>query len=198
MSTVMTAQALARELGRSEKMLWSGVPRQGLLFRVGDAFLIPFSLLWTGFSVFWEHAAIANHAQPFFILWGVPFLLVGAYLIIGRFFLDMYQRARTYYAVTDERIIIVTGLVSREVKSLSLRTLAEITLREKADGIGTVTFGPVDPRYAMWAWSTPGWPGLSRRLTPSFELIPNVRSVYDTIREAQASAIGTGSKDFRI
>jgi hypothetical protein len=95
------------------------------------------------------------------------------------------QRTRTYYAVTGERIIIVSGIASREVKSLPLQTLSEMTLREKSDGSGTITFGPVDPRYAMWAGTA--WPGMGKRLPPSFELIPNVRSVYDTIRELQAS-----------
>jgi hypothetical protein len=119
------------------------------------------------------------------VLGGVPFLLFGVYFVVGRFFFDSYQRTRTYYAVTGERIIIVSGIASREVKSLPLQTLSEMTLREKSDGSGTITFGPVDPRYAMWAGTA--WPGMGKRLPASFELIPNVRSVYDTIRELQAS-----------
>lgn len=185
MSSIMVTQAFDRELGRSEKVLWSGIPRQGILLRPADALLIPFSLFWAAFSVFWEHGVLSSHAPLFMALWGVPFLLFGVYFVVGRFFLDSCQRARTYYAVTDERIIIVSGIVSREVKSLPLQTLSEMALREKSDGSGTITLGPVDPRYAMWAGAA--WPGMGKRLPPSFELIPNVRSVYDIIRESQAS-----------
>lgn len=186
MSSVVVAQALDRELSRSEKVLWTGIPRQGMVLRSEDAFFIPFSLLWGGFAVFWEHAVLSRHAPLLFVLWGVPFLLAAVYLVVGRFFLDRYQRTRTYYAVTDERIIIVSGLVNREVKSLPLQTLSEVTLRERSDGLGTITFGPVDPRYPMWAGAA-GWPGMRKRLPPSFELIPDIRSVYDMIREAQAA-----------
>lgn len=170
MSSVIVAQTLDRELGRSEKLLWSGIPRQGMLLRPADAFLIPFSLLWTGFAVFWEHGVLSSRAPPFMILWGMAFVLLGVYFVIGRFFLDSYQRTRTCYAVTDERIIIVSGVASREVKSLPLRTLAEMTLRERPDGSGSITFGPIDPRYAMLAGTQ--WPGMGRRTPPAFESIP--------------------------
>lgn len=59
-------------------------------------------------------------------LWGIPFALVGVYLIIGPFFADAYLRARARYAVTDQRALIVTNLWNRQVKSVSLRTLREI------------------------------------------------------------------------
>ena len=38
-------------------------------------------------------------------------------------------------------------------------------------------------------WAGTDWPGMGRRMPPSFDLIPNVRSVYDAIRESQATCI---------
>ena len=37
-------------LDTNEKLVWSGYPRKGLIFRTADIFLIPFSLLWCGFA----------------------------------------------------------------------------------------------------------------------------------------------------
>lgn len=177
---------LELQLAPDERLLWSGQPRQGLLLRTADAFLIPFSLLWGGFAIFWEASVIATDAPFFFKLWGIPFVLVGLYIIAGRFFVDAKQRSKTYYGVTNERVIIVSGLLSRKIKSLNLRTLTDVSLDEKSDGSGTITFGATNP-MSRWSGGM-SWPGWGQQFTPSFELIREAKKVYDIIRSAQRNA----------
>jgi len=177
---------LAPHLDGGESLLWSGRPRQGLVLRPSDAFVIPFSLMWGGFAVFWEASVLERDAPLFFVLWGIPFVLVGLYMIGGRFFADARLRGRTFYGLTSSRVIIVSGLFSRRVKSLSLRTLSDVTLSERADRSGTISFGPTTP-WSSWAGSMP-WPGTSQQQAPAFELIAEARSVYNKIREAQKAA----------
>lgn len=178
---------VGRELTPGERLLWTGSPRQGLLLRPSDAFMIPFSLLWGGFAIFWEASVLSLGGPIFFAIWGVPFVLVGLYMIVGRFYVDARVRAKTAYALTDRRAIVVSGLFSSTVRSVELRGVSELSVAERANGTGTITFGP-SVTGAAWFGGMP-WPGVSAKLPPAFELIADVRTVYQRVREAQAAAL---------
>lgn len=181
---------IAAELSPDEKLLWAGRPPLGLRVRAGDAFLIPFSLLWGGFAIFWEVGVIATGAPWFFAIWGVPFVLIGLYMIVGRFFFDARSRESTLYAVTSERIIIISGVFRREVKSLSVETLTDLSLTEGRNGSGIIEFGAKPFWYTLFGYSLfahSSWPGASVG-SPYFELAENARQVYETIRTAQRAA----------
>src|SRR5207248_6281465 len=67
---------IARALDSGESLIWSGTPRQGILLRPSDAYMIPFSLLWGGFAIFWE-ASVLRLSGPnagFMSIWGIPHL----------------------------------------------------------------------------------------------------------------------------
>lgn len=177
---------IRRELGASEQSLWIGRPRQGFVLRATDALLIPFSVLWGGFAIFWEVEVLANGAPLFFAIWGIPFVLVGLYIIFGRFWVDARQRARTVYAVTSERVLIISGLFARRIKSLSIDTLSDVLLTERGDGSGTITFGSQPPWY--WMYGGAGWPGFGHQCVPALELVADARAVYETIRGSQRAA----------
>jgi hypothetical protein len=158
----------------------------GVFLRAADAFLIPFSLAWGGFAIFWEAMAIVAGAPFFFALWGIPFVLIGLYLIFGRFLVDARQRAKTYYGVTNERVIIVAGLFRRSIKSLNIDTLTDVSLTEKRDGTGTITLGPIPPWHGWMSGAS--WPGAGQYAAPALEHVDNARQVYDVIRTAQRDA----------
>lgn len=118
-----------------------------------------------------------------FPLFGVPFVLVGLYLIFGRFIVDARARDRTLYGVTNERILILSGLFSQQLKSLQIRTLPEISLTQRADKTGTITFGSSPFMNGFFPGGS--WPGAARFAVPSFESIDRVKDVYDLIRKTQ-------------
>ncbi|HEY2341539.1 MAG TPA: PH domain-containing protein [Chthoniobacteraceae bacterium] len=184
--------ALSQCLGKGERLLWSGRPRGGVRFRGQDIYIIPFSLLWAGFAFFWEYTAVTMTAKApapiggVFPLFGAPFVLVGLYFVVGRFFADAYCRARTFYGVTNERIIILSGIFSKQTKSLQLRTLTDVSLTQRGDGSGTITFGPAHFMNAFFPAGS--WPGAGRYAPPAFDFIDQAKAVYDIFQEAQKAA----------
>ncbi len=172
------------ELASGERVLWSGQPRQGVYFHAADLLLVPFSLVWCGFALFWEYSVIKGGAPFFFALFGIPFVGIGLYLVVGRFFVDAWQRAKTHYAVTDQRILIISGLFSRRIRSLNLRTLSELSLSEKRSGVGTIFFDGCSP-FSFLLRGASSWPSMSRHIGPHFEQIAEARTVYQMIRKTQ-------------
>jgi hypothetical protein len=92
---------------------WAGIPNPEIIFHSDDWVAIPFSLVWGGLMIFWEAGALGTSANcsktgngdVFMILWGIPFVLCGQYLIWGRFFHDAWLKRRTFYAVTNRRVL---------------------------------------------------------------------------------------------
>lgn len=171
------------QLGAGEELLWAGRPYQGLfLLRPSDAFLIPFSFLWLGFVI----AALigaqkAGESDPLMVL--LVFGTLGLYLVLGRFVIDARQRQRTFYGLTDQRVIIVRGLLQREVKSINLKTISDLSLSERRDGFGTIKFGASNLDWYMAAGMEIFTPGIASGT--SFIRIPKAKQVYDQIRGAQ-------------
>jgi hypothetical protein len=93
----------------SEQLLWTGQPDPSVHFTPADLYLIPFTVFWAGFSIFWIAVAAAGDAPVLFVLIGVPFLLIGLYITIGRFFVKARLKRRTAYGVTTDRVLVAIG-----------------------------------------------------------------------------------------
>ena len=168
-------------LNPDEKLYWTGRPKTVIIFRSADIFMIPFSVIWCGFAIFWFTAALVSEAPFFFSAFGIPFVIIGLYFVFGRFWADSIRRANTTYGITDNRIILKYGTFSKKIESLNIRTLSDITIDEKGDGSGTITLGPTHPFYSMYQGMN--WPGMKN--APALELIPDVRKIYDLIIKLQ-------------
>ena len=117
-----TPQGWDTYLDRGEKLLWEGAPRAGLRFRASDLLLSGFGFFFFAFAVFWTYMATGAMDAPggvgmIFPLFGLPFLAVGFYLMVGRFFWNSYVRSKTRYALTDKRAIVASSAWGRKLKS---------------------------------------------------------------------------------
>jgi hypothetical protein len=186
-------------LDPGERLLWSGQPKQGVRFQSTDILMIPFSLMWGGFAIFWQASVLGltgfSHRTPhpgnnagtplFMVIWGIPFVAVGLYIIFGRFFYDAAVRKRTWYGITDRRLIVLKSLFTSKVTSFDFGTLTNLNLVERADHSGDVLFGSPSP---FSGFSNSSWPGSGRYAVPGFYLLPEARMVYNQVRDAQQRA----------
>jgi hypothetical protein len=124
----------------SESLLWVGRPPQGVLFRNTDWYFVPFSVAWCAIAMKWEWRAV--HFSPCPSLIGLPFVALGVYMTVARFFFDAYQRRRTWYGVTDRRALILYVGRSVCLNGIDLSESPKVRLEERPDGSGTITFKP--------------------------------------------------------
>ena len=186
----MIDDELRGRLLSGERIAWRGQPGRGLILTPRDAFLIPFSLIWCGFAIFWTIGATGIGAPGFFTLWGSMFIGIGLYFVAGRFAVDAWVRSRTFYAVTDQRILIARAAPFRKFTAINLAQLADVELVERASGRGTIRFGHEEP---IWGFGRRGggWGGWSPALdpTPQFLAIDDVRRVFDLIQRASQKSV---------
>ena len=167
-----------------ERLLWTGAPVRGIRLRPLDALLVPLSLMWGGFAIVWETVVVRNGAPWFFALWGIPFVIVGIYLIAGRFFVDAWLRAKTAYAVTDRAAYVVREGPFAVTRRLTGSALDAVSLSPASGSKGTIEFSS----SPMW-WSRAAgfriWNGAS---SDRFDAIADARTVFDLIVEMRRDA----------
>jgi len=189
----MIDDAFGGRLLSGERIAWRGQPGRGLVFTGRDLLLVPFSLAWCGFAIFWTFAATSMGGPGFLTLWGAMFIVAGLYLVAGRFLVDAWIRSGTCYAVTDRRILIARGAPFRRFTAIHLAALEEIHLSERTNGRGTIRFGHEESvwgargRNGFGTWSAALDP------TPQFLAIDDARRVYDLIQRGIGKAVSPGS-----
>lgn len=187
-------------LDPDEQVVWWGAPLQGLRIRRQDVFLIPFSLAWAGFAIFWVVNVIQIGAPFVFVLAGLVALGAGLYLVVGRFFREARRRRNTAYAVTSKRL-----LISRKgrLSSIDLTGLDQIHLEQNRDGTGSIIFGHGDPAPRAALPLPMGGFRMGRRRhrrryqadrprALAFEFLEDAPSVLALIRQARDQARKSG------
>jgi hypothetical protein len=186
------SRQLESALESSEHLLWSGAPVTGIRFTLFDWFMIPFSIVWGGFSIVWEVVAISAFVDslegsfdPFvliFPIFGIPFVIIGAYMMVGRFIADARERERTYYGITDRNVIIITGK-EQNIRVLPLASLQEVMVRERRDGSGTIMLE--SPLATLALDDDTSSSKTKKPEPPAITMIPNVRVAYEVLLEAR-------------
>ncbi|AZO52552.1 MAG: PH domain-containing protein [Mesorhizobium sp.] len=178
----MDVGTFQRRLLPRERILWSGIPAQGVLFAGRDVFLIPFSLLWCGFAIFWTYSASMQGAPLFFDVWGAMFICIGLFFVFGRFAVDAWLRRRTSYAVTDKRILIMRTAPFANFTSIDLERLPDIQLSGEGQKRGNLRFGAATSFFGNpGGWSQSRYQNFGS-WAPALDPVPQFLGVEDPSR----------------
>jgi hypothetical protein len=189
-----SAFAIQPELVPGEALVWAGQPKISVIFHQEDALLIPVSLLWGGFAIFWEAGVSGiwgtspRGPWTFGMLLGIPFVLAGQYLIWGRFFYAAWLKKRTHYAVTNRRVIVVQDGWRRQIAAAYLDSLRSLVKDGGSNGFGILRF---DEPLSMWADKNQRlrrWNEVSIQGMPRFVDIEDVDSVYRLVSDLRERA----------
>lgn len=170
-------------LDPGEQVLWSGRGGGGIAFSSIDFFLIPFFLIWTSIpAMVFFVPGDGEGAPPLPILF-IPalFLIIGSYMLVGRFFVDAFRRTNTFYAVTDRRALILKQAFGARFHSIPLTPELELNVTPGAKT--TITFGAKGALGSLVKMQHHVF-GMAAG-DDSFEQIPDGQHVYKLIRAQQ-------------
>lgn len=144
----------AAVLRSGESILWDGQPDPNRHFNKRDMLLIPYSLLQLAGTLFfiWVVNTFFSFFGSFTTMYNlviVLFLGTGLYTLAGRFAFKYFYKLHTFYAVTEDRIIIQnTTPLFGKTTTLFIDQLSELN-RDGAD----ITFASPESQPVI-QWGT--------------------------------------------
>lgn len=114
-----------------ERLLWTGRPARYPFFDATDVVMVPASLLWCGFAVFWEYEVLHSGASIFAVLWGAAFILMGLQFVVGRLVVRALRLRSTRYTLTDRRLIESADRPRKRTTETYLRDLPPPVVRTR-------------------------------------------------------------------
>ncbi len=130
----------------SEDILWCDKPVKKFVFTANDIFTTLFGVVWLAFSLFWVISAFYATGRsdatmlkifPFF---GMPFVLVGLYLLFFRHIFSAIKRKNMIYALTNKRALVVHTGKRQYVQEYRYEDISNIQIKCSDDDVGSIFF----------------------------------------------------------
>ncbi len=162
------------ELRADETPQWIGYPnpkRYAIQEGLGRCL---FAILYTAFAVFWV-SKVMQSASPHNSLFVIPFILVGLYLLANPL-LEYWRALRTIYVVTNQRVLILNGVLRPSKKVFAPSNLGDFDVERKHDGSGNIILSEEQKRAGEQGVYT---------VKIGFKAISNVREAEEHIEALQ-------------
>lgn len=153
---------------KDEKIIWSGQPDIKIIFSNRDKFYIPLIILLFVIIIY-----LMCLYDNFGLVLILPF--IAYYFLIGRFKYKKHKRKNTYYAVTNQRILLIDALQweDKGYTGMSIKDITHIEKEISRNGSGTIRFG-YKLLFPKLIFGTPA---------PTFFDIKDAEKVYQIVME---------------
>lgn len=158
-----------------ETIAWQGKSESKKMIGYSDYMYIPFSIMWLGFVCVWEYNIIVVQYPLVFHLLGVPMLLAGLYMAIGRFLYKAYKKKNSCYIITNKRVIETYDDSRLGYRERAIKDIGRMVRFVEKDGVGTLVFDDINPAYIM---------KLNDGMEPFRRRTKNVMGFYD-VKDAE-------------
>lgn len=177
----------SKELPPDETLLWSGRPDSSVLFSKFDILFIPFSAIWCSFAIFWVISAASSGG--FFVVFGFPLLLCGLYITVGRFFYKKARKQRTFYAITDKRVLSIVVDANGQRKHLVcayLKNIQSDSITMNRGRYGTIVFGTIPSHGGFYLNTGMDFMALGMGDIVTFVDVENAELLVEIYRKAKS------------
>lgn len=111
--------------------------------------------------------------ESLFPLFGLPFVLIGLWLVFGHWFFDAYKRKNARYALSSKRAFIARTMLGRRMESYPIDHTSQIRLISgKLDTV----------HFAQKTYRTKNGTSVKNI---GFRFIPDGQEVYDLLRKVR-------------
>lgn len=193
--TPVCEKVIRGELKPGEQLIWCGRPGKGARPSIREALMWLFSVPGIVVVILIAGWPTVRRGVPIIPLVVLFFALVVPFCWLILYYLCHARRwARTYYGLTGRRVIVVSNLLRRGVKSRELSAIQYLRLFPGRHGEGTICFSP-PRRWPGKGWyrdyveararaSASGRSTIERFYRPwsMFFMIPGAETLYERIR----------------
>ena len=127
-----------QQMRAAETPRWIGYPIPGKFAIKTSMPIFLFAIPWTAFAIFWEWKAMKS-PSILFPMFGIPFLVIGFYQLSSPL-RQYWQARRTIYVVSNQRLLILAGLLRPSAKSFAPSDIGPLKVETSNDGSGSVVF----------------------------------------------------------
>ena len=99
-----------------------------------------FGIPFFGFAIYWTAEAGEFSSDNYFPLFGIPFLVAGACLLLSPAWSYVEAKKWLYYAITDQRLMIIRTFPRSKIESWEPADIMRLERTSKSDGSGNVIF----------------------------------------------------------
>jgi membrane protein YdbS with pleckstrin-like domain len=121
---------LDKILNTDEKILWEGGPKFWPFFLGRSLPLTIFGIIWMGFMMIFVIVSLISGGPAKYFIFAMPHFWIGLFLLFGPPIYNFLVFKHTYYAITDKRVILQTGVIGRDFQIIDFNqvTNAEVNI----------------------------------------------------------------------